>query len=252
MPEPGSAPPPPPPTDPPPPPPTQPVPGSVRQHRHTCAALPGWVPRSAPSAPVLSALAGPGTAEGAFGDVTDPGSTEIPSPGRAGHPLDRALADAGATTGAVTVLPLDGPAGGDPAPAATAGADGSRTARRRATPGERGVVVLSAVLGSAGLLLGVVLALLHAYAYDMTVACTAYAKAHAGSAGFGCSPGAKTTAIALPAIGLPVLVVAALALVWIPEHSARRRLLLLGGLLLLLLAAAGAAAAAYSAVPLTS
>jgi len=89
----------------------------------------------------------------------------------------------------------------------------------------------------------------NARGYAQPAACAAYAAAHAGAAGFGCGPRARRVAIALPGLGLPLLVVAALAVVWVPDHSTGRRGALLGVLALVLVACAAIAAAAYGALP---
>ena len=167
-------------------------------------------------------------------------------------PLSSTAALRAGPRGSRDVLPGDPPTVAQPAIAATRSADGagpvvSPSARRA----ERAVAALSAVLGTLGILLGVGLALLHAYAYGDPASCAAAAARAPGSVGFGCTPAGRQAAIALPANGLPLLVVGALALVWVPEHSTERRAVLLGGFALALLAVIGLAALAFSALPAT-
>jgi len=199
-------------------------------HRHTGLPLAGWIPRATPGGPTLAV---PGA-----GDTRTPGSTAIPPPPESARLPPEADAGSGGT---VVVLPaqLDHSA---PTPVLVA-AHAHDAAR------ERLVGAGSAVLGSLGILSGLLVALLDAQRYDQPAACRAYAAAHRGAAAFGCSGGARILAVGLPAVGLPLIVIAALALIWVPEHTARRRALLLGALLLVLLSTLAVAAAAYSATP---
>lgn len=195
------------------------------RRRQVTPPLAGWVPRRAPLVPVVpppEEAAGVG-AQAASPPVADvlPGLPLSPRP----------------------VVPV---AGTDPEPVAAL-ATGAQTTGP--SWGERGLGALSAVLGTAGLLLGLVLAVVHATRYAQPTSCAAYAAAHAGHPGFGCTSTSRSVATLLPAVGLPLLVVAALAVVWVPEHTPRRRLALLGGLAASLVLVAALAALAYSAIP---
>jgi len=134
-------------------------------------------------------------------------------------------------------------------PAPTSAVPAEQAPPARPTGAERGVAAASAVLGTLGVLLGLLLAGVDAYGYDTSASCAAYARAHAGRVGFGCTSTSRSVALLLPALGLPLLVVAALALVWVPEHSTRRRAALLVGLAAVLVLAVTLAALAYSALP---
>lgn len=125
---------------------------------------------------------------------------------------------------------------------------GSLHRHRRRPSTERIVAWASALVGSGGILLGLMLALVNAEKWPASGVCTAYAKAHHGHGAFGCG-GTQGLATVLPPIVTAVLVVAILAVVWIPQHTARRRLELIGGLAALLTATALVEALVYSALP---
>ena len=205
-----------------------------------------------------------------------PGSAVIDPPGSPGQETVALLAPATPAATAVsaaptarpgppptTVLTLDQVAGaatwGDgrhPATDDVLPTGGSRLVDRRAhAAGRRGrraeqaVAAASALLGTIGFALAGILALLDAYSYAQPAACAAYSTAHRGAAAFGCSATAHRLAVALPALGLPLLVIGALALVWVPDHSPRRRGALLGALAAALIVVVGVAAAALDSLP---
>jgi hypothetical protein len=98
-------------------------------------------------------------------------------------------------------------------------------------------------------LLGLVLAAVNVAKWPAGAVCATYSTAHHGATAFGCQSGAKSFATVTPPIGCALLVLAALAFIWIPGHSDRRRSILLGIWALLLIAAAGIEVLVYSALP---
>jgi hypothetical protein len=113
---------------------------------------------------------------------------------------------------------------------------------------ERWAPVASAAVGTLGVLVGLFLGAAAAYKYGDLTACADYAKVNLGKTGFGCQPWQRKSAILLPMIGLPLLVIGWLALQWIPERTGATRLRLSAAmvfvlLLLVILAIAGLQAA---------
>lgn len=114
---------------------------------------------------------------------------------------------------------------------------------------ERLTMIVSTVLGTLGLLLAVAAAGLDQVRYNQPAPCAAYSAAHHGAVAFGCTATASRVAVFLPAIGIPVLVLLALIVTWVPNWLPKARFGLLAGLFGVLLVCAVAVALAYSALP---
>jgi hypothetical protein len=96
---------------------------------------------------------------------------------------------------------------------------------------ERWAPVTSAAIGTFTVLIGLLLGAAAAYAYGDPAACQAFAKAHKGASGFGCTGWQRKGAVIAPMIGLPLLVIGWLAFTWIPDRSGTTRIRLCLGLL---------------------
>ena len=140
--------------------------------------------------------------------------------------LAAASASAGGSSAAnITVLVRNAvPAGSEPAPVDV----GVVYVGSRRT--ERLTMITSTVLGTLGLLLAVASAGLDQVRYNQPTPCAAYQTAHAGAVAFGCTATAKHVAVFLPGIGIPLLVLLALIVVWVPSWLPRARFSLLAGL----------------------
>jgi hypothetical protein len=111
------------------------------------------------------------------------------------------------------------------------------------------VGVASAFLGTSGILIGLLIAVVNLSQWPNQARCTAYAQAHHSSTGFGCGSGSKSAATILPPVGMALLVMGMLALVWIPDHSLRRRGVLLAGFVGVLVLAVFGEVLVYAALP---